>query len=43
MEAEIWDTLHRHLKSVLERDAETYTVTTALSKFIKHVNSGRNG
>lgn len=27
-EQEIWNTLHRHLKSVFERDAETYVATT---------------
>jgi hypothetical protein len=28
-EQEIWDTLHRHLKSVFERNAEAYEMTTA--------------
>ncbi len=29
MEDEIWGTLHRHLKSVFERDSETYVATTS--------------
>jgi ketosteroid isomerase-like protein len=29
MEDEIWATLHRHLKSIFERDAETYVATTS--------------
>jgi ketosteroid isomerase-like protein len=28
MEDEIWATLHRHLKSIFERDSQTYVATT---------------
>ena len=29
IEKEIWDTVHRHLKSIFTRDVETYMATTA--------------
>lgn len=29
IEQEIWDTVHKHLKSIFTRDAETYEATTA--------------